>query len=286
MESIKYKSIIPYVSKMRGKKRKCESVEKLLIIFEKNEFKMKRYTKKKKITEAKKMREVFQDRTVSYISSFINEKICIEIPSETLKNVSYTLSILVKNSNIGIDCNCQRQFLGEGSKNRTNCKHVAFILKTFLYNYFCPKNVIQENNQIIIYDVINFLNQEKLCIMNYDDPLFRSRFMKAYKVLDRLVYLYPDLKLKKSININMTDININFEKFGEIKTNLIFSNGGLSAVCDCNSFGKSYKCKHINNILVTLIKNFIFSFKPNKKLKKIMSSEEVELSKLFEDLKL
>ena len=49
------------------------------------------------------MHEVFQDRTVSHISPFINEKMYIEIPSETLERVSYTLSIFVKNSTVGID---------------------------------------------------------------------------------------------------------------------------------------------------------------------------------------
>ena len=284
MESIKSKSIVPYVSKMRGKRRSCESLEKQVIVFEKNQFKVKRFTEKKKMVKAKKMVEVFRDRTVSHISPFINEKMYIEIPSETLERVSYTLSIFVKNSTVGINCNCQRQFLGKDSKNRTNCKHVAFILKTFLYNYFCPSFAV--HHQPSIYDIVAFLNEEKLCIMNYDDLTFRSRFMKAYKVLDRIVYLYPDLKLQKSIDITMTDVNINFEEFGESKTSLTFSNGGLSAVCDCNPAGKSFKCKHIKNILVTLIKNFIFSFKPNKKLKKKMTTEEEELSKLFENLEL
>ena len=285
MESIKSKSIIPYTLTMQGKRRNCESVEKQVIVFEKNQFKVKRFTEKKKMVKVKKMQEVFQDRTVSHISPFINEKICIEIPSETLEGVSYTISIFVKNSTVGIDCNCQRQYLGKDSKNRTNCKHVAFILKTFLYNYFYPKG-LAVHHQPSIYDIVDFLNQEKLYIMNYDDSSFRSRFMKAYKVLDRLVYLYPDLNLKKSIDITMTDVNINFEEFGESKTKLTFSNGVLSAVCDCNPVGKSYKCKHIKNILVTLIKNFIFSFKPNKKLKKKMTKEEEELSKLFENLEL
>lgn len=285
MESIKSKSIVPYTLTMQGKRRNCESVEKQVIVFEKKQFKVKRFIKKKKMIKAKKMHKVFQDRTVSHISPFINEKMCIEIPSETLEGVSYTISIFVKNSTVGIDCNCQRQYLGKDSKNRTNCKHVAFILKTFLYNYFCPKS-LDVHHQPSIYDIVDFLNQEKLCIMNYDDPSFRSRFMKAYKVLDRIVYLYPDLKLKKSIDITMTDVNINFEELGESKTKLTFSNGGLSAVCDCNPVGKSYKCKHIKNILVTLIKNFIFSFKPNKKLKKKMTTEEEELSKLFENLEL
>lgn len=284
MESIKSKSIVPYVSKMRGKRRNCESVEKQVIVFEKNQFKVKRFTEKKKMVKAKKMHEVFQDRTVSHISPFINEIMYIKIPSETLEGVSYTITIFVKNSTVGIDCNCQRQFLGKDSKNRTNCKHVAFILKTFLYNYFCPSFAV--HHQPSIYDIVAFLNEEKLCIMNYDDLTFRSRFMKAYKVLDRLVYLYPDLNLKKSIDITMTDVNINFEEFGESKTKLTFSNGGLSAICDCNPIGKSYKCKHIKNILVTFIKNFIFSFKPNKKLKKKMTTEEEELSKLFENLEL
>jgi len=285
MESIKSKSIVPYVSKTRGKRRSCESVEKQVIVFEMNQFKVKRFTEKKKMVAAKKRHEVFQDRTVSHISPFINEKMYIEIPSETLERVSYTLSIFVKNSTVGIDCNCQRQFLGKDSENRTNCKHVAFILKTFLYNYFYPQS-FAVRHQPSIYDIVAFLNQEKLCIMNYDDLTFRSRFMKAYKVLDRLVYLYPDLKLKKSIDITMTDVNINFEEFGESKTSLTFSNGRLSAVCDCNPAGKSYKCNHIKNILVTLIKNFIFSFKPNKKLKKKMTTEEEELSKLFDNLEL
>ena len=118
MESIKSKSIVPYVSKMRGKRKNCDSVEKQIIVFEENQFKVKRFTEKKMMGIAKKRHQVFQDRTVSHISPFINEKICIKIPSETLKDVSYTLSIFVKDSTVGIDCNCQRQFLGEDSKNR------------------------------------------------------------------------------------------------------------------------------------------------------------------------
>ena len=278
MESIKSKSIVPFTRGTRGK-RKINDEEKSIIVFDKNQFKVQRFTKKNKTKMIKEMKNVFQDRTVSFIPILFNNKMTIDIPSETADNVSYIVSVTVGNGKVKLDCNCQKRFLGEDSPNRTNCKHVAFVLKSFLYNYFCPKTSVLSLAEPSIYDIVKFLNQEKLCIMNYQDDGFRSRFMKAYKVLDKMNYLYPDQITNKYIDIEL------FESNRKYNTRISFNNGGLSASCDCNFSCSGFKCRHIKNILVSFIKYFIFSFKPNKKVKK-MTTEEEELSKLFEGLEL
>ena len=187
----------------------------------------------------------------------------------------------MKRGDVKLDCNCQRLYLGENSPNRTNCKHVAIILKSFLYNYFVPKRDGMRLAQLSIFDIVKFLNQEKLLIVDYNNLDFRSRFNKAYKVLVKTTFLYPDNKARKEINVQCINRNIQ-----PSVTKLMFNHGELSAVCNCDKIGPVYKCKHIKHILISLLKQFIFSFKPNKKKKSKMDEDEIKLAKLFANLEI
>lgn len=265
--------------KNKNRKRKINQIDK--IVFEENQFKIKRYGSKNGNQENSLIiHPKFIDNTIPCICNNKNDLMFISVPSETKEYLNHTVTLTLKSGSIKLNCDCQRLYLGEDSLNRTNCKHVAFILKTFLFNYFVPNRDRMLLAQPSIFDIVKFLNQEKLLLVDYNDLDFRSRFNKAYKVLDKLVLLYPVNKEKKEMNIHY--INGKTEKS---ITTLKFNNGELSAVCCCDKIGPVYKCKHIKHILVSLLKQFIFSFKPNKKKSK-MESDEIKLAKLFANLEI
>jgi len=264
----------------KNRKRKISQDDK--IVFEGNQFKIKRCKNKKKNQEkALIIHPAFTDNTEPFVFNSKNYSMCIKIPSETTEKLTHTVTLTLKRGNVKLDCNCQRLYLGENSPNRTNCKHVAIILKSFLYNYFVPKRDGMRLAQLSIFDIVKFLNQEKLLIVDYNNLDFRSRFNKAYKVLVKTTFLYPDNKARKEINVQCINRNID-----PSVTKLTFNNGELSAVCNCDKIGPVYKCKHIKHILVSLLKQFIFSFKPNKKKKSKMDEDEIKLAKLFANLEI
>lgn len=277
----KYKRLkVEKPEKNKNRKRKISQDDK--IVFEKNQFKIKRYgSKKGKQENSLIVHPTFTDNIEPCIFNSKNYSMSIAVPSETKEYLNHTITLRLNNGNIKLDCNCQRLYLGEDSPNRTNCKHVAFILKTFLFNYFVPKRDGMRLAQPSIFDIVRFLNQEKLFLLDYNNLDFRSIFNKAYKVLDKLVFLYPDNNIKKEMNIHCIN-----GKMKKSITTLKFNNGELSAVCNCDNIGPVYKCKHIKHILVSLIKQFIFSFKPNKKKKSKMDEDEIKLANLFANLEI
>lgn len=264
----------------KNRKRMISQVDK--IVFEENQFKIKRRERNKRNQEkALIIHPAFTDNTVPIIFNNKNYSMSIKIPSEINKKLIHTVTLTLKRGDVILDCNCQRIYLGEKSPNRTNCKHVAIILKSFLYNYFVPKRDGMRLAQLSIFDIVKFLNQEKLLIVDYNNLDFRSRFNKAYKVLVKTTFLYPDNKPTKEINVQCINRNIEHSV-----TKLMFNNGELSAVCNCDKIGPVYKCKHIKHILISLLKQFIFSFKPNKKKKSKMDEDEIKLTKLLANLEI
>lgn len=268
------------IEKNKNRKRKINQDDK--IVFEENKFKIKRCERNKRNQEkALIIHLAFTDNTEPCIFNSKNYSMSLAVPSETKENLIHTVTLTLKRGDVKLDCNCQRLYLGEDSPNRTNCKHVAIILKSFLYNYFVPKRDGMRLAQISIFDIVKFLNQEKLLLVDYNNLDFRSRFNKAYKVLVKTTFLYPDNKARKEINVQC--INRNIEPS---ITKLMFNHGELSAVCNCDKIGPVYKCKHIKHILVSLLKQFIFSFKQNKKKKCKMDEDEIKLAKLFANLEI
>ena len=268
------------IEKNKNRKRKISQDDK--IVFEGNQFKIKRCGRNKRNQEkALIIHPAFTDNTEPCVFNSKNYSISIAVPSETKEDLLHTVTLTLKRGDVKLDCNCQRLYLGENSPNRTNCKHVAIILKSFLYNYFVPKRDGMRLAQISIFDIVKFLNQEKLLLVDYNNLDFRSRFNKVYKVLVKTTFLYPDNKARKEINVQC--INRNTQPS---ITKLMFNHGELSAVCNCDKIGPVYKCKHIKHILISLLKQFIFSFKPNKKKKSKMDEYEIKLAKLFANLEI
>lgn len=276
----KYKRLkVEKPEKNKNRKRKISQDDK--IVFEKNQFKIKRYgSKKGKQENSLIVHPTFTDNIEPCIFNSKNYSMSIAVHSETKENLIHTVTLTLKRGDVKLDCNCQRLYLRENSPNRTNCKHVAIILKSFLYNYFVPKRDGMRLAQLSIFDIVKFLNQEKLLIVDYNNLDFRSRFNKAYKVLVKTTFLYTDNKARKEINVQCINRNIQHSV-----TKLMFNHGELSAVCNCNKIGPVYKCKHIKHILVSLLKQFIFSFKPNKKKSKL-DADEIKLAKLFANLEI
>jgi len=199
----------------------------------------------------------------------IRKEMTIKIPSEYMEGIEHSIKIVLSDSKLKMRCDCQRLFVKKGKKFlRTNCKHISAILYSMMHNYF-PK---EEPTSVI--GVIRHLNKKRLIVVDMKDKKFRSWFIKAYKKLTEN-HKFPEIigQVEQTMNLPL--------KSGQV-IKLSCNGMNVSASCECPINGQS----NIEGMLIDLIRDFIFSFRPKKKKKKRAGTkkEDEELSKIFESL--
>ena len=221
---------------------------------------------------------------VKGISPLFKNSITINFPSEN-EDIKYNLNINFENCKINMNCNCQARFMGKYSTPRTNCKHIANIIKSIMFNYY---KVIspREFSTISVIEIFIHLAKKYNLKLDNKNTKFRTRFVKAFKKLTEYhKYPFEDEQI--------TSLDIVPDSLEHQKMYITFENGE----CKIISFSPitsnlTLKSKDIEFLIINMIRDFIFSFgyrkHKTKKKKSVQNDEQEEqyILKMFEQLEI
>lgn len=217
------------------------------------------------------------------ISPFFKNSITVNFPSEN-EDIKYNVNISLEDCKINMNCNCQARFMGKDSKPRTNCKHIAYIINSILFNYYKAISP-SDCSKISIIDIIIHLTKKYNLKLDVKNTKFRTRFVKAYKKLTEY-HRYP-FDNKQIVSLDIKAIPLKYKKMS------ITFNGGE---CQITSFSQTtgnitFKSKDIELMIINMIRNFIFSFgfrkHKTKKIKAVHDEQEEEyILKMFRQLEI
>ena len=220
---------------------------------------------------------------VKGISPLFKSSITINFPSEN-EDINYNINISIEDCKINMNCNCQARFMGKDSKPRKNCKHIAYIMNSILFNYYKAISP-SDCSKISVIDIIIHLTKKYNLKLDVKNTKFRTRFVKAYKKLSEY-HKYPF----EDERITCLDIVPNSSKYQ--KMSITFNDGE----CQITSFSPTtgnitFKSKDIELMIINMIRNFIFSFgfrkHKTKKIKAVHDEQEEEyILKMFQQLEI
>lgn len=216
------------------------------------------------------------------ISPLFKNNIMVIFPSE-YEDIKYNVNIIFEDCKINMNCNCQERFMGIYSKPRTNCKHIAYIMNSILFNYYKAISP-NECSKIAVIDIIIHLIKKYNLKLDIKNIKFRTCFVKAIKKLSEYhKYSFED---EKKISL---DIKPNSSKYKKIS--VTFDNGDSKITSFSPITGNlTFKSKDIELMIINMIRDFIFSFgyckHKTKKIKSVKNVEQEEqyILKMFEKL--